>query len=499
MNLTNNHSRSSSLTNNGRNFLQEMKHLDSYNAFLIPSINAKQAHAKNLEAEDYVRKNLQLARKKPCDLPDDPSELGRWMDAHIEKTGGLYKSYLIDRKNGAPRKYFPTKAHALLFIQCVSPTKKVDGAWLYGTLHYWNDPRFHPLIHTYLDEIGNGISVQNHVVIFEKLMKEEGMNSDQSLPDPYYQQGAIQLALGYATPSYLPEVIGFNLGYEVMPLHLLISTYELRELGIDPFYFSLHLTIDNAACGHARQALSTIESLLPSEGGERALFYERLKDGYRLNDLGVTSTEIISSINLEHSVQDILHHKAKYGQYAHSDYCRHGGKTVNEWLSDVNEIPKFTEVLKNKGWIKIDEDPSLSRFWHLIHGDEALMFGVFTPAEQQIIYDWIAGNWQSERTDQFTSPNLFKARTSQVIPKNGFKNQSMNDIRDSRAGSYHSLIDDLQETDHFLPCWLKQAFESSISRTHSFKLLISYLCTPIHTRPIGLLAARKYCRLLLEN
>ena len=38
------------------------------------------------------------------------------------------------------------------FIEKVSPTKLVDGAWLYGTLAHWQDLRFRPLIDTYLDD-----------------------------------------------------------------------------------------------------------------------------------------------------------------------------------------------------------------------------------------------------------------------------------------------------------------------------------------------------------
>ena len=67
-------------------------------------------------------------------------------------------------------------------------------------------------------------------------------------------QGLIQLALAYNSDQFLPELIGYNLGYEQLPLHLLITAYELNELGIDPYYFTLHVTVDNADSGHARKA-----------------------------------------------------------------------------------------------------------------------------------------------------------------------------------------------------------------------------------------------------
>ena len=64
--------------------------------------------------------------------------------------------------------------------------------------------------------------------------------------------------LALAATEYLPEVIGYNLGYEQLPLHLLISSYELSELGIDPYYFTLHVTIDNASTGHAQKAVQAV-------------------------------------------------------------------------------------------------------------------------------------------------------------------------------------------------------------------------------------------------
>ncbi len=58
-----------------------------------------------------------------------------------------------------------------------------------------------------------------------------------NLPDEYYHQSAIQLALAYAPSDFIPEIAGFNFGYERLPLHLLITNYELKGLGIDSKYF----------------------------------------------------------------------------------------------------------------------------------------------------------------------------------------------------------------------------------------------------------------------
>jgi hypothetical protein len=53
--------------------------------------------------------------------------------------------------------------------------------------------------------------------------------------------------------------------------------------------------------------------------------------------------------------------------------------------------------MENDGWFKRGQDPKNSRFWKLIHGEKAKMFGVFNAYEQQVIYDWIAAD--ADRSD----------------------------------------------------------------------------------------------------
>ncbi|MFD2270388.1 iron-containing redox enzyme family protein [Undibacterium arcticum] len=89
--------------------------------------------------------------------------------------------------------------------------------------------------------------------MYKKLLATHGCEQWDNLSDEHFVQGAIQLSLAQHADHFLPEVIGFNLGYEQPPLHLLITAYELNELGIDPTYFTLHFTIDNANTGHAKK------------------------------------------------------------------------------------------------------------------------------------------------------------------------------------------------------------------------------------------------------
>ncbi|MDB5854985.1 MAG: hypothetical protein JWR22_3026 [Herminiimonas sp.] len=354
-----------------------------------PSLEAR------TKAKDLLRTSLQgfgdLHTVLDDDLPTDFDDLEQWSLASVAQAGADYQAYLAARKQGEPRRYFPTRSHALHFLKAVAPTKLVDGSWLYGLARQWDDPAFTPLVQTYLDELGNGIPEQNHVVIYRRLLSANGCGNWQSLPDDYFAQGAVQLALAHSAEEFLPEIIGFNLGYEQLPLHLLITAYELDELGIDPTYFTLHVTVDNLVTGHARMALDALSTCDRGSLSTRE-FQERVRRGYRLNNVGVSTTAAIAAFDLEHEVIACLTAKAVVGQHVHSNYCRFDGRAVNDWLSDPAAIPEFLATLQRRGWIQRHQDPTNSRFWRLVHGDRASMFGVFMPNELQLIYDWIAGD-----------------------------------------------------------------------------------------------------------
>lgn len=326
-----------------------------------------------------------------CDLPSDLQRLGEWVENSATRVANQYRAYLDARKRGQPRAYFSTKGHALYFLRCVAPTKLVDGAWLYGTVRHWQHSRYWSLLHTYMEELGGGEAAQNHVHLYRQLLLAEGCDGGlQDLDDRYFLQGAVQLALGYNSDEYLPEVIGYNLGYEQLPLHLLITAYELTELGIDPYYFTLHVTIDNASSGHARRAVQAVLENLPA--GDRGDYYRRVKQGYLLNDVGVGSLEIIEAFDHHEEVVRTVQAKSHLAQL-HSDYKKIQGLSVNEWLADPEQAPQFLRALMERGWIRLDQDPEASPFWGLLEGPRACMKGVFNAYELRIIYEWIAGSW----------------------------------------------------------------------------------------------------------
>lgn len=419
------------------------------------------------------------------DLPDQPGELEAWMREGAQRATAQYSAYLEGRKAGAPRRYFTNRAHALYFLRAVAPTKLVDGAWLYGLMKHWRNPRFSDLLRTYVEELGEGIADKNHVVIYRQLLSRYGLDPVEDLDDSFYTQGVIQLALAAHAEDYLPEVIGFNLGYEQLPLHLLITSYELNELGLDPYYFTLHITVDNPDTGHARRAVQAVLDNLPRLG-DAGDFWRRVRLGYGLSNAGVGTTDVIHGFDIEAEVVRIFSHKSAAGHGAHSDYCRVGGRNVNDWLARSEDIPDFLAALQKAGWIKRGAPVEESRFWGLLQGSRAEMFGVFSSYELQVIHDWIRGAASQDgqaytaaaaegasRQPSFRVAARLAATRGELL-LDGALQTSSTDVLDS----------DLQALQQQLPT-LDEAGQAA--------LLLEAMSPAQHWTPAGLHATRLFC------
>ncbi|MEK0361478.1 iron-containing redox enzyme family protein [Pseudomonas sp. CBC3] len=453
-------------------------------ALYFALLDAPASESVRADAAQYLNAQLETAAALPCDLPPDPAGLGEWLEAHTAKVGCEYQSYLDARRAGAPRRYFSSKAHALHFLQGVAPTKLVDGAWLYGLLQRWDDARFTALIQTYLEELGEGQPEKNHVVLYRKLLASQGCDDWQNLDDENFVQGAIQLALAEHAEHFLPEVIGFNLGYEQLPLHLLISSYELTELGIDPYYFTLHVTVDNADNGHAKKAIQGLLAAWP-QIGDSEKFYRRVINGYRLNELGASTLSVIGGFDAEQEVLRVLEKKAGVGQFVHSDYCRFDGRTVNQWLAEPEQIPQFLDTLQRRGWIKRHEDPQHSRFWQLMAGEQGPMFGVFSAHEQQLIHDWIAGDWLAEQPSTRGKPHPALAqRQSQFSGRRQAANERP--AKPALVQNRSQTVSDFDQETQLLEQQLAQLPNRDARMRH----LLPLLSPTRHHSAAGLLATR---------
>lgn len=444
-------------------------------------------------SRDFLNAQLRAARSLACDLPPDAKDLPEWMAQSVQATGRQYRNYVLERKSGAPRRLFHSKSHALHFIRAVAPTKMVDGAWLYGLLRHWQDARLEPLVRIYLEELGDGVPDKNHVLLYEQLLASQGCADWHALPSRYYTQGAIQLALARHGSEFLPEVIGFNLGYEQLPLHLPVTAFELQELGIDPYYFSLHVTIDNAASGHARKAVQAVLGMMP-QLGDRNRFYQRVMDGYRLNMLGLGSCQVIDQFDLEQALLGVFKSKAAIGALLHGDRCRIAGKTVADWLSQPGQMPELLRALERAGWVRRGQDPRNSRFWQLLEGDRAVMFGVFTPYEMQLIWDWIAQDW------------------SESVPSPGARQHALRGASVEAPTALATHAAERRARARRLPRWtasaaagqdmhgelrmLEDRLGATRSKAEAMELLLPLLAPAAHHRPLGLMATRIVSQLL---
>ena len=440
----------------------------------------------------YLAAKLDLAQSLRCDLPTDPAALTGWAAPRSAAVAAQYCSYLTKRKEGAPRRYFGNRAHALYFLRCAAPTKLVDGAWLFGAMRRWHENEYRPLIKTYLEELGDGLPAKNHVVLYQRLLDNHACNDWRDLDESHFDQGAIQLALAYAGEEYLPEMVGYNLGYEQLPLHLLITAYELNELGIDPYYFTLHITVDNAATGHAHDAVDALQRLL-ANARDPAAFYRRVRSGYQLNELGAGTNAIIDAFDLEAELVRILAGKAAVGQDMHGDYCRVAGKTINAWLADPQQIPTLLRAFQNSGWIQRGAPCAQSRFWRLIQGERAEMFGVFSAYEQQVLSDWIEKPEDCSSTARVPS---FRARQRALEPlvapgAQATEHAPRTLIRypyKGQAGEHAAESDQLRR--------LEQAVALTPTKADAMALLIEQMSPARHHSAAGLMATRMFVRLL---
>ena len=434
--------------------------------FLDPEISA---YEKEKKSRYFLEKEMDTINGEDISFPTEIQAIKPWLSQQYEMLCQDYQHYLARRKSGGPREYFRSIGEAFEFLIKVAPTKRVDGAWLYSLVHYWNDSAFHDLILTYMEELGLGDSQTNHVCIYEDLLRTLGLDDfDVLLEDAYYQQAAIQLALAYAPSEFIPEIVGYNLGHEQPVLHLLISNYELAELGIDSRYFNLHLTIDNVDSGHAYRAMKALEQLY-LKYRDKEIFLNKVKRGYALNDKGMTSSKIIKTLDLEVLVHKILKRKALIGKLLHNEKCQFGGKTINQWLAEPADVIHFLDQLIDKKWIQLNRPPEESRFWRLIHHSEGQMYGVFSPVEQQIIYDWIAGQqYQPTRLQ----PSLLQSQESKT------------------SECHFSYIAD-SELER-----LKERVEQAESLALKICKLTTYLAPDAHHKNIGLWSTRAYIQLL---
>ncbi|KAL8971415.1 MAG: hypothetical protein Q9183_001062 [Haloplaca sp. 2 TL-2023] len=336
-----------------------------------------------------------------------------------------WEEYLVRRKAGGSREMFADQAEAKWWLRQAAPVKYVDGAWL-GHINKISTPFVYRHItknawQVMSEELGDGDLAKNHVHVYRKLMEDidaglpaadsqDFIHSRHKLTEARCWKAALaQLIISLFPHEFLPEVLGFNMAYESLPLHLLKTVKELRELKLNPYYFELHISIDNADTGHAAMAMSVVADyigLVEKIEGEEAAHaaWKRVQAGYILAEglpttpespaLKTDTEESFPHNTIESALLQIF---AAKSFVAHKIHCNSrvkiGRRSLVDWLEpnafkDVRWQQEFLHDLSHcKPWVIIGNSDK-SRLVRELSW-EGKMFGSFTEKEVEVVREWI--------------------------------------------------------------------------------------------------------------
>lgn len=252
------------------------------------------------QAREFVLSLLKRATEAARALPAEPpilrlhhfsrENLENCLSIQSQEIGDLWREYLGRRQAGGPKELFRDREEAEWWLKQLAPVKYVDGAWLGHinrvTLPYHLLPVVRSAWQVLSEELGDGDLDKNHVHVYAKLLNSlhSGLPSSHDLDfiaDRHrldnvsvWRSSVAQLLICLFPHDFLPEILGFNLHFETVSLETLMATKELKEVGLDPYYFILHVSIDNAHCGHTAMAAETvckyIEQVKEANGAEAA-------------------------------------------------------------------------------------------------------------------------------------------------------------------------------------------------------------------------------------
>lgn len=329
------------------------------------------------------------------------------------RTVAKFDAYILRRRQGGGREMFPDLEYAKWWLRTAAPVKYVDGSWL-GGIHRAFDAlplyrRSQKIAWQILsEELGDGDLTKNHVWVYQQLMAsinvdigtgdERRFIDDSKNPNEeerVWKAAVAQLCVSMYPDEFLPEILGFNMAYENLPLHLLITIQELRELNLDPYYFILHVSIDNGHSGHAAMGIKAVTEYvgsLPSSEVETA--WRRVQAGVILSE-GLPTTPSTPS-KFDRRVEKLFGEKCITARPMHA-YCPakiggKNGKSLTQWLK--NEVYhthslEFIRALAESRWV-LGGSPEQSK---LIKEMEwgGRMFGAFTSDEISVLRAWIKG------------------------------------------------------------------------------------------------------------
>ena len=359
-----------------------------------------------------------------------------------ESTTQKWEEYLARRTAGTRRELFVDKASAVKWLKTIAPVKLIDGAWL-GHINKITTP--FPLRRVTKDawqilseELGDGDLLKNHVFVFRKLLEEvdvelpegdsaEFVQSELELNESRIWGAAIaQLLVSLFPHKFLPEILGFNMHFELLTLETLIVSKELAELKIDPYYFILHVSIDNADSGHTAIAMQAVNKLIQhtrdTEGVDAAdRVWKRVQAGFLLSEHASTvpasvgnkppaksPAQTLPSRGI-HDVKVLNVFRSK-ASAAHKIHCicrlRIGGRSLVDWLDPTSFASEqwqsdFLDALSCcKPWVHKGDSSRSKLVQELTWGGK--MFGAFTNNETELVRNWIDSIPQEEHVSYWS-------------------------------------------------------------------------------------------------
>ncbi|CAI7636524.1 unnamed protein product [Penicillium crustosum] len=339
-------------------------------------------------------------------------ELSQFLQKHQKDVTDRYAQYIAQRDLGGPRQLVRDRQDAEFWLRKIAPLKLVDGAWLGQvnkiTLPFDLRPIMKKTWQVFTEELGDGNLHQHHVYIYEELLKtfepELPSPTTKEILHPRWNFSCIRFS-----EEFFPEILGFTMHFEMLQLDTMQAAKELPEVGLDPYYFILHVSIDNSHSGHAAMSMECvvdyIQKISEMEGKEAAhTAWRRIQAGYVLSEWlgseGIQTADIPLKLDsmpcdqLESRVGQIFCAKAQAAQGIHAGCkAKIGNRPLDDWLSpssllDEKWQPNFLQALTNsKPWIYPGDSNKSRLVKELRWGGK--MFGTFTREELTTLQQWI--------------------------------------------------------------------------------------------------------------
>ncbi|KAF7594642.1 hypothetical protein BBP40_008732 [Aspergillus hancockii] len=307
---------------------------------------------------------------------------------------------------------FQDKESAKEWLKKNAPLKYVDGAWL-GHVHKITTPfALRSVIknawQVLSEELGDGELEKNHTYLYKTLLQDIGIG----LPENYtaefirpehkmdnegvWKAATAQLLISLFPNKFLPEILGFNLHYELVTLDTLKASKELPHLGISGYYFSLHIAIDNADSGHTAMALATVDQYMKWASNTRSIdpheTWKRIQAGY------VLSATVGNQAPLQLAEERVINILQRKASASHRIHCTSkfqiGRQSLAEWLAPQ---PRGTgrswgrdlliALADAKPWVYRGNSRKSLLMRELSW--KGKLFGAFTYTEVEEIREWI--------------------------------------------------------------------------------------------------------------